>query len=98
MSQTVQAVFPCREGQGAGLVAAFKSALVETRAFEGCESVEVYTDADAPDRVVLWEKFAERANHEAYMAWRTETGLLEMLAPILTGELQITYFTDHPDI
>ena len=98
MSQTVQAVFPCREGQGAGLVAALKSALVETRAFEGCESVEVYPDADAPDRVVLWEKFAERANHEAYMAWRTETGLLEMLAPILTGELQITYFTDHPDI
>jgi quinol monooxygenase YgiN len=98
MSQTVQVVFPCKEGQGAGLVAVLKSALVETRAFEGCESVEVYTDADAPDRVVLWEKFAKRANHEAYMAWRTETGLPEMLAPILTGDLQITYLTNHPDV
>ena len=64
MSQTVQAVFPCKEGQGAGLVAMLKEALVDTRAFEGCESVEVYTDADAPDRVILWEKFAKRANQD----------------------------------
>jgi hypothetical protein len=32
------------------------------------------------------------------MAWRIETGLPEMLAPILTGDLQITYLTNHPDI
>ena len=98
MSQPVKAVFPCKEGQGAGLVAMLKEALVDTRAFEGCESVEVYTDADAPDRVILWEKFTKRANHEAYMAWRIETGLLGMLAPILAGDLQITYLTDHPDV
>jgi len=98
MSQTVQVVFPCKEGQGAGFLAVLKEALAETRAFEGCESVEVYTEADAPDRVILWEKFAKRADHEAYMAWRAETGLSGMLAPILTGEFQITYLTNHPDV
>ena len=98
MSQTVHVVFPCREGQGAGFVATLKEALTDTRALEGCESIEVYTEFDAPDRAVLWEKFVKRANHEPYMAWRVWTGLLKMLAPILAGDLQITYLTQHPDV
>ncbi len=98
MSQTVHAVFPCREGQGAGLLETLKTALVDTRAFDGCESIEVFTDADNPDTVVLWEHFETRAHHEAYLAWRVETGLLDMLAPILAGDLQVTYLDGHPDV
>ena len=98
MSQTVHAVFACNEGLGAGLVETLKSALVDTRAFDGCESIEVYVDADEPDTVILWEKFATRAHHEAYLAWRVETGLLDMLAPILAEDLTITYLDDQPGV
>ena len=98
MSQTVHAVFACNEGLGAGLVETLKSALVDTRAFEGCESIEVYVDADEPDTVILWEKFATRAHHEAYLAWRVETGLLDMLAPILAEDLTITYLDNQPGV
>lgn len=98
MSQTVHAAFPCKEGQGATLLETLKTALVDTRAFDGCESIEVYTDADNPDNLVLWEKFETRAHHEAYLAWRIETGLLDMLAPILAGDLQITYLDNHADV
>ena len=98
MSQTVHAVFACNEGLGAGLVETLKSALVDTRAFDGCESIEVYVDADEPDTVILWEKFATRAHHEAYLAWRVETGLLDMLAPILAEDLKITYLEDQPGV
>ena len=98
MSQTVHAVFACNEGLGAGLVETLKSALVDTRAFDGCESIVVYVDADEPDTVILWEKFATRAHHEAYLAWRVETGLLDMLAPILAEDLKITYLDDQPGV
>ncbi|MBC8365285.1 MAG: antibiotic biosynthesis monooxygenase [Actinobacteria bacterium] len=98
MSHTIHVVFPCQEGKGADLLAILNEALVDTRAFEGCESIEAYTDSDNPDQVVLWEKFATRANHEAYLAWRIETGMLEMLGPILASDLQVTYLDDHPDI
>jgi len=98
LSQTVHAVFACNEGLGAGLVETLKSALVDTRAFDGCESIEVYVDADEPDTVILWEKFATRAHHEAYLAWRVETGLLDMLAPILAEDLTITYLDDQPGV
>ncbi len=98
MSQTVHAVFACNVGLGAGLVETLKSALVDTRAFDGCESIEVYVDADEPDKVILWEKFATRAHHEAYLAWRVETGLLDMLAPILAEDLKITYLDNQPGV
>ena len=100
MSQTVHALFQCQPGKGAELLAILGSdqGLVATRAFEGCESIETYTDADNPDTIVLWEKFATRANHEAYLAWRIETGMIDMLGSILTSDLQVTYLDDHPDV
>ena len=98
MSQTIHVEFPCKEGLGAGFVENLKSALVDTRAFDGCESIEVYVDADAPDKVILWEKFATRAHHEAYLAGRVEPGLLDMLAPILAEDLTITYLDDQPGV
>ncbi len=100
MSQTVHALFPCQAGKGVELLAILRSeqGLTATRAFEGCESIEAYTDADNPDNIVLWEKFATRANHEAYLAWRIETGLLDALASILASDLQVTYLDAHSDV
>ena len=100
MSQTVHALFACQAGKGADLLAILGSdqGLVATRAFEGCESVEVYTDADNPDTIVLWEKFATRADHEAYLGWRIETGLLDALGSILASDLQVTYLDNQPGV
>lgn len=100
MSQTTHVVFACQAGKGADLLAILGSdqGLVATRAFEGCESVEVYTDADNPDTIVLWEKFATRADHEAYLGWRIETGMIDMLGSILASDLQVTYLDNHPGV
>ena len=100
MSQTTHVVFACQAGKGADLLAILGSdqGLVATRAFEGCESVEVYTDADNPDTIVLWEKFATRADHEAYLGWRVETGMIDMLGSILASDLQVTYLDNCPGV
>ena len=98
MSQTIHALFPCNEGKGAELLGILKEALVDTRAFEGCISIESFTSADAPDDVVLWEKFETRAHHEAYLSWRVETGMLDMLAPVLRSGLEVTYLETHADV
>jgi quinol monooxygenase YgiN len=100
MSQTTHVVFACQAGKGADLLATLGSdqGLVATRAFEGCESVEAYTDADNPDTIVLWEKFATRADHEAYLGWRVETGMIDFLGSILASDLQVTYLDNHPGV
>ena len=100
MSQTVHALFPCQAGKGVDLLAILRSepGLTAPRACEGCESIEAYTDTDNPDNIVLWEKFATRADHETYLAWRIETGLLDALASILASDPEFTYLDIHSDV
>jgi quinol monooxygenase YgiN len=74
---------------GTVLVEAMAVALVETRAFDGCISVETFVDADKPDDVLLIEEWATRGHQERYMAWRMESGMLELLQPILAGPLEV---------
>jgi len=91
MSHTVMAEFHCNEGMGELLLPGLMESLSDTRAFEGCESVETYVDQDDPDRVYLWEKWAKRENYEQYIAWRIETGMLEALAPVLVKPMTPTH-------
>ena len=85
MSHTVLAEFNCHEGIGEIFLSGLLPALAETRAFEGCESVETYIDADNPDRILLWEKWATREDQEAYLAWRVETGMIDQMAPAMAA-------------
>ncbi|MSQ44173.1 MAG: hypothetical protein EXR45_08210 [Chloroflexi bacterium] len=62
------------------------SALIDTRAYAGCRSVETYVDQDNPDVIVLWEKWDDRPSFETYLAWRVATGLVETLDPYLASE------------
>jgi len=98
MSQTVYAEFPCKEGEGANLLNMFREMAPESRAFEGCESFEVYTGSDNPDEVVIWERWTARANHEAFLAWRTETGVLDAVILMLAGEFRISYLDIQDDV
>lgn len=99
MSHTAVVEFPCNDGQGAGLLETLKGALVDTRAFAGNEGIETYSDPDNPDLVVLWEKWATRADYEAYLAWRMETGLMDVLAPFMdTSNLRIVHLQAHEDV
>ena len=89
MSHTVMAEFHCNEGMGELLLPGLLESLSDTRAFEGCLSVETYVDQDDPDRVYLWEKWATRENYESYIAWRSETGMLEALAAVLVSPMLV---------
>ena len=94
--QKVTLLFKCQPGKGQELLAALTAALVDTRAYDGCISVDTYVDADNPDVVMLFEEWESRAQNERYMGWRMETGLVDMLMPILGAPLEIYYFEPHP--
>jgi len=71
--EKVTLLFKCQPGMGATLLAAFTTALVDTRAFDGCISVETLVDADNPDQIMLFEEWDSRGQQEKYLAWRVET-------------------------
>jgi quinol monooxygenase YgiN len=93
MSHTLIAEFPCAPGTGAAFLEILLPALADTRAFAGCELCETYADQDNPDLVVRWEKWAARENHEAYMGWRMETGILDAIGPFMAGEPRFVHLS-----
>lgn len=96
MSHTTMVEFPCHPGKGVELLGLLAAALGDTRAFDGCESIEVYTDQEEPDRIVLWEKWETRGKYEAYLAWRMETGLADLLTPLMDpANLRIVHLEHH---
>lgn len=47
-----------------------RETLVATRAWPGCEALEVIVDDADPTRAIVVETWATSADHEAYVAWR----------------------------
>lgn len=86
MSHTVLVEFNCKPGMGPEVLKSMLEVLPDTKAFEGAELIEAYVDNDNPDRLIVWEKWAGRQNQEAYLNWRTETGVLAQFMAVLTEE------------
>jgi quinol monooxygenase YgiN len=93
---TVTLLFKCNPGMGAGLLEAFTASLGDTRNFDGCVSVQTFVDTDNPDTVMLVEEWESRGQQEAYLTWRIESGMVEMLAPVLAEPFDMHYFEPHP--
>jgi quinol monooxygenase YgiN len=70
----------------------FKQILPDTRAYDGCQGVDVYGNLDTSTNLVLHERWASRQHYERYLAWRTETGALTQLGQQLTAQPSIRYY------
>jgi quinol monooxygenase YgiN len=63
--------------------------LTVTRAYDGAIRVETLMSNDSDD-VILYEEWESVEHHQAYVGWRVETGLADLLSS--NGiELEITY-------
>lgn len=73
-----------KTGTGDELVAFVRSILPDTRAHNGCISVETLQNSDDADQVVVVEAWESRGQYEKYLAWQRDRGtsarLLEGLA------------------
>jgi quinol monooxygenase YgiN len=81
-----------KKGTGSQLVEAFRAILPDTRKRDGCQRVEVTTNLDNSDNLVLVEHWATRQHYESYLAWRQQRGDLDQLAAALEGPPSIRYF------
>lgn len=65
--------------------AAIRETLAQTRAFDGCESLEVLVDDADPTRVVVVESWTSGAAHDAYEAWRATPDGAAAIGPIVAA-------------
>jgi len=81
-----------KNGNGVQLLETFRALLPNTRNKDGCQGVEVTTNLDNADNLVLVERWATRKHYENYLAWRQQRGDIDKLAQALAGPPSIRYF------
>jgi len=82
MKNLVIVGFPAKKEKFEDLKNILKEALVDTRAFEGCISIDTYEDIST-NTIYLIEDWESLDNHTKYSNWRAETGLADVLEPLL---------------
>jgi quinol monooxygenase YgiN len=81
-----------QKGTGTQLLETFRAILPDTRNKDGCQGVEVTTNLDNADNLVLVERWASRKHYENYLSWRHQRGDIDTLAAALAGPPSIRYF------
>ncbi len=66
--------------------------LPDSRAYDGFERIELYEDTEDEGPIIFVEHLESRAHQEKYIAWRTETGVMEKLGAMFVGDVRIRYF------
>ncbi len=84
MSVRVIAEFPAAPGKLEELTASLRAALPDTRGFAGCEGIESLVDGDR-ETILLVESWQSFDDYDRYLAWRVETGMLDVLDSLLVG-------------
>ena len=70
----------------------FKEVLPDTRAYEGCQGVDVYGNLDESANIVLYERWDSRDHYQRYLKWRTDTGVFDKMGAKLAGPPSIRYY------
>lgn len=68
--------------------------LPDSRAYDGFERIELYEDTEDEGPIIFVEHLESRAHQEKYIAWRTETGVMEKLGAMFVGDVN-TLFSQH---
>ena len=78
------------------VIADMKSYLAEilpdTRAYDGCQGIDVYVNTEDTGNIVAVEHWDSRTHHEKYAAWRTEIGDMDKIGAMLAGPPSFRYF------
>ena len=66
--------------------------LPDTRAYDGCQGIDVYFNTEDAGNMVMVEHWESRTHHEKYLAWRTETGVFDKIVAMFAGSPSMRYF------
>ena len=63
-----------------------------TKQHKGFEYINTLLSEDKKT-IYLTEGWASKEDHQNYLNWRVENGMMDWLGPLLAGEFKLTYFS-----
>ena len=105
-SHTVSAVFTFKDSESKTKFITFcngERGLSVTRAWPGCQSIQVYETEENPNKLIIWQKWDNHEAHESYVKMRHEKGDFDMLgewveAPPEISALRPVNFSSDEDV
>ncbi len=97
MTVLVTLKFPAKATELDNFLVVLKEALIDTRAYEGCEAVLTFVERGT-SAVFLVETWESAEHQQNYMSWRIETGLISAIEPYLDGEIDVHTFDPRMDV
>jgi len=64
----------------------------DTRTFSGCKSAALHVNQDDATNMLAVEEWDTREDHQKYIAWRTETGIMASVAAMVAAPPSLRYF------
>lgn len=74
------------------LVQGLEQGLPQTRSADGCHNIRTYLEDDGRT-VVAVEHWQSKEHYDRYLAWRVESGAMEMLGQLLEAPPKIRFFS-----
>ncbi|NQU49082.1 MAG: antibiotic biosynthesis monooxygenase [Planctomycetes bacterium] len=87
--------FPVNTETRAEFIEELHKILVDTRAFDGCLDVSVWTNESDADKVWIYEEWQTREHQAAYVKWRGDTGNTAHLGPYISGPPRFLWLDEH---
>lgn len=66
--------------------------LPETRVYDGCDGINVYTNTEDKGNFLAVEFWNTRIHYQKYSAWRTEKGDMDKIGTMTAGPPNIRYY------
>ena len=92
MSCYVMLEFTAKPGTDPAALEALRVSLEESRKKDGCESIELTVNQDAPDNMLLVMRWASRRQYQTYRDWREANGDVKRFADATVSGLLTRFF------
>ena len=69
-----------------------KENLPETRAFDGCQGVHLYSSDESPLKLVIHEKWNSEDAYKKYLSWRMKTDSINYFLSMLSESLNPQFY------
>lgn len=92
MAITVLLDMNVQPGKSDDMITWMRTNLPESQQRPGAGKIEMIVDQEDPNHIIIYEVWDSRADQEAYLAWRTERGDLEVLGAMFASPPTFTFF------
>lgn len=93
MTTSVVIEIKTKPGVSGDMLAMLKEILPATRSYDGCLDLTTLQDHNDPNTLIILSKWQTKAQYEAYLNWRKETGVFDIFADMLAAPPSTRFFS-----